>query len=82
VDKIRASGVKVLSYFIKSDESLLRFNYGVFVPVIQTVPMTQDYGSTLKSQFQRMYGKDSQFIDVTNVMEIAKTMNKLFLMKD
>ena len=82
VDKIRASGVKVLSYFIKSDESLLRLNYGVFVPIIQAVPMTQDYGSTLKAQFHKMYGKDSQFIDVMNVMDIAKTMNRLFLLKE
>jgi hypothetical protein len=82
VDKIRASDVKVLSYFIKSDELLNGLNYGILAPTIQVVPMTQDYGSTLKSQFQRMYGKDSQFIDVTNVMDIAKTMNKLFLSKD
>ena len=29
--------------------------------------------------FKRMYGKDSQFIDVTSVMSISKTMNKKFL---
>jgi len=28
-----------------------------------------------------MYGKDSQFIDVTSVMSISKTMNKKFLEK-
>ena len=28
------------------------------------------------------YGKDSQFIDVTSVMSIAKTMNKKFLEKN
>lgn len=82
VDKIRASGVKVLSYFIKSDESSLMLNYGRFVPSTILVPMTQDCSSTLKSQFQRMYGKDSQFIDVMKVMDIAKTMNQLFLSKE
>ena len=31
--------------------------------------------------FKRMYGQDSQFINVSNVHEIAKTMNKKFLEK-
>ena len=31
--------------------------------------------------FKRMYGKDSQFINVGNVHEVAKTMNKKFLQK-
>ena len=31
--------------------------------------------------FKTMYGKDSQFIDVTSVMSISKTMNKKFLEK-
>tara|TARA_B100000315_G_scaffold75796_1_gene69359 strand:- start:2775 stop:4994 length:2220 start_codon:yes stop_codon:yes gene_type:complete len=32
--------------------------------------------------FKTMYGKDSQFIDVTSVMSISKTMNKKFLEKN
>ncbi len=32
--------------------------------------------------FKRMYGKDSEFIDVTSVMGISKTMNKKFLEKN
>jgi len=32
--------------------------------------------------FKKMYGKDSQFIDVTSVMSISKTMNKKFLEKN
>ena len=31
--------------------------------------------------FRRMYGKDAQLIDVESVMQIAKTMNKLFMRK-
>ena len=33
------------------------------------------------SSFNRMYGKDAQFIDVTSVMSVSKTMNKKFLEK-
>ena len=33
------------------------------------------------SDFKRMYGKDSEFIDVTSVLPVAKTMNKKFLEK-
>ena len=31
--------------------------------------------------FKKMYGKDSEFVDVTSVMSISKTMNKRFLQK-
>ncbi len=33
------------------------------------------------SAFNRMYGKDAEFIDVTSVMSVSKTMNKKFLEK-
>jgi len=33
------------------------------------------------SDFKRMYGRDSEFIDVTSVLPVAKTMNKKFLEK-
>jgi len=39
-----------------------------------------DYASENKS-FTRMYGKDAQFINPTNMMQVAKTMNKKFLSK-
>ena len=41
-----------------------------------------DYdGNRNMKDFKTMYGKDSQFIDVTSVMSISKTMNKKFLEK-
>ena len=33
------------------------------------------------SDFKKMYGKDAEFVDVTSVMSISKTMNKKFLQK-
>jgi hypothetical protein len=39
------------------------------------------YRSTIVDTFKRMYGKDAQFINVSNVHEIAKTMNGKFLSK-
>ena len=33
------------------------------------------------STFTKMYGKDASFVDVTSVLAVAKTMNKLFLEK-
>ena len=33
------------------------------------------------NDFKAMYGKDAHFINVTNVFEVAKTMNKMFLDK-
>ena len=34
-----------------------------------------------KNTFTRMYGSDAEFIDVTSVLPVAKTMNKKFLQK-
>ena len=34
-----------------------------------------------RSGFKYMYGNDANFIDPTNMMEVAKTMNKKFLEK-
>ena len=40
------------------------------------------YGSSsAEERFKKMYGKGAQVIDVTNVPQITKTMNKLFLEK-
>jgi hypothetical protein len=54
VNKIRAAGVHVLSYFIGNS-------------------------NTPCERFQRMYGNDSQFINVDEIYQVAKTMNKKFL---
>ena len=43
-----------------------------------------EYGtrkSSTMSSFKTMYGRDSQFVNVTSVMEVAKTMNNKFLEK-
>ena len=40
------------------------------------------YRETTQRMFKRMYGQDAQFINVGNVHEIAKTMNRKFLQKN
>ena len=39
------------------------------------------YGGTDKHLFKTMYGDDASFINPKNMMEVAKTMNKMFLTK-
>ena len=34
-----------------------------------------------KDSFKKMYGDDASFIKPTNMMEVAKTMNSMFLQK-
>jgi hypothetical protein len=43
---------------------------------------SEDYGreSTIKD-FKRMYGRDSQYIDVSSVTAVSRSMNKKFLEK-
>jgi len=73
IEKLRSAGIKILSYFIESADSGIGYNlYGV-----SGIP----YKETLFQQFRLMYGKDAQFINITNVFQIAKTINGLFLQK-
>ena len=39
-------------------------------------------GNRTSNDFNRMYGTDAKYINVTSVMEVAKTMNKKFLEKN
>ena len=40
-----------------------------------------EYGDSGLDSFKQMYGKDSEFIDVSNMGELAKTLNKKFEVK-
>jgi len=69
VDKIRRLGVNILSYFIESEykvESL---------PIKNTVSID----TPQRIQFRKMYGPSSKFIDVNSIVELAKTINALFI---
>ena len=67
INKIRASNIEVLSYFL-DEESVVSY-------------ATSDESTTCREAFLTMYGKDSLFIDVDSVAEIARTMNKKFLQR-
>jgi hypothetical protein len=79
VEKIRLAGVTVMSYFISSQYDA--FGMLGYSPRSSSGPQIP-YTDTLKLQFQKMYGKDSRFINVTSLLDVAKTINQLFLMKD
>ena len=40
-------------------------------------PKLNGYGSSIKN-FKQMYGRDAEFIDTTQVVPLAKTLNKMF----
>ena len=67
VDKIRRHGVQILSYFIDS-------KYNGKNKVNENDP--------LRHNFRRMYGKTSKFIRVDSVVELANTINQLFLTRE
>jgi hypothetical protein len=46
-----------------------------------TLSMIAYSDSYSEKRFKKMYGKGAEIIDVTNVPQITKTMNKLFLQK-
>lgn len=80
VDKIRRNGVEILSYFI-SDEVQDTTSVKQLDPNLQKVageeePPKED---PLKQNFRKMYGKTAKFINVESVVDLAKTMNQLFL---
>ena len=43
--------------------------------------ISDGYFGSSKSQFEKMYGKDSEFINVDNMTQLAKTLNKKFEVK-
>ena len=68
VGKIREMGIMVLSYFIEGDD--------------ENSNMTNMLFGDANTLFQTMYGKDAQFIDVSDITQIAHTMNRRFLVKE
>lgn len=65
VNKIRGKGYKVLSYFIAETAiNKIKVDSASYGPYVC---------------FKTMYGADARFIDVTNIISVAKTMNEMFL---
>ena len=68
VNNIRSKGYKVLAYFIREYSRGSQY-HGVF-------------NGTSERCFKTMYGQDASFVDVTNIIGIARTMNQMFLEKE
>jgi hypothetical protein len=71
IDKIRQHGVEILSYFIEES----------WMSPKATSTKTVTTESHLRKNFRKMYGKDSKFIRVDEIGDLAKTLNALFLSK-
>jgi hypothetical protein len=64
VNKIRRNGIHILSYYIQDGEYK---------------PLGISEGHNTKKNFQIMYGRDARYIKSDSVIELAKTINQLFL---
>ncbi len=71
VTKIRERGYKILSYFINESWDSM---YNLSSINIESNKVIR--------QFKTMYGKDAAFVNINNIFDIAKTINKMFLNKD
>lgn len=65
VQAMREAGVKILSYFIAYSSR----QYGTYS------------SSAAVSMFRKMYGEDATFVNVENVSDVLRTLNKLLLRK-
>lgn len=83
VDKIRRLGVEIMSYFIEDTYYTRKLK-----PIDKmTEQEKKEYkkeqaeldDSPLRKAFRKMYGKNAQFIDVKSIVDLARTMNGLFL---
>jgi len=63
VNKIRRQGIGILSYYVQVGTGSSFFGGG----------------HNTKKNFQTMYGRDAKFIKTDSIVELAKTMNELFL---
>lgn len=87
IEKIRNMGVRILSYFIEED-SKCKMPLGLTPEeskkwnVDNINKLKELDNSPLRQNFRKMYGEDSEFIDVENIIDLTKTINQLFLIKD
>ena len=84
VDKIRRHGVQILSYFIEEDYLGIKMkkNPNDMTPEEREEEKEREKRkdvSPLRKGFHKMYGKTAKFIDVNSVVELAKTINGLFI---
>jgi hypothetical protein len=68
VDKIRNRDVEILSYFIEDYHGILKDSNN-----------EPPENNKLRKNFKKMYGPAAKFVDVENIIDLAKTMNELFL---
>lgn len=83
VDKIRRHGVEILSYFI---EETWRVEKKKKIEDMspEEIEAEKEYqkqleGSHQRKNFRKMYGKNAKFIDVESIVDLAKTINALFI---
>lgn len=81
VNKIRSHGVEILSYFIEYNPTRKLKN---MTP--EEIERDQEYKkqleeSPLRRNFRKMYGPSAKFISVESVVDLAHTINGLFLKK-
>jgi len=84
VDKIRRQGVQILSYFIEDDYNRCKQNPEEMTEDEKNLEEARQKAldeSPLRHNFRKMYGKNAKFIDVESIVELAKTINGLFLSK-
>lgn len=82
IDKIRRHGVQILSYFIENDYRKKKLKNMTPEEIEEEKELeAQKENSPLRKNFRKMYGKDAKFIDVESILDLARTINGLFLMK-
>lgn len=68
INMIKNAGYGVLSYFIESECNC-------------NMPHIQKDVEEMMNIFKKMYGNDAKFINITNILDIIKTLNHLFTKK-
>ena len=71
-------GEEALQHTKKQVKEIIKKGISVMSYFIGDQIMTEDRNM---DDFKTMYGKDAEFVDVTKVSSLAKTMNNLFLEK-
>ena len=83
VDKIRRHGVEILSYFIEEDIwEPKKMKYEDMTPdeiKEDKKRRSEIEQSPRRKNFRKMYGKNAQFINVESIVDLARTINGLFL---
>jgi hypothetical protein len=80
-DQVSYGGTNAVLHTKKMVNQIREMGINVMSYFVSEGGGSSSWGGSSKDKFKQMYGSDSRFIDVTQIVPITKTLNELFMKK-